>query len=126
MPLVVRAFPLRGTVADLHAFAQALAGPRAVDAQRFYRRYGVERESWHLQFTDHGPWVIAVTELADPTEAAPRFADATEAFHLWFKSQVEALTGVDPNVTPLGPPTKEVFVWQDPERDTRGQAATTA
>ena len=67
MPHVVRAFPLRGSVADLQAFAQALAGLRAVDAGRFYRHYGVERESWHLQFTDHGPWVIAVTELADPT-----------------------------------------------------------
>ena len=44
MPHVVRAFPLRGSVADLQAFAQALAGPRAVDAGRFYRHYGVERE----------------------------------------------------------------------------------
>ncbi|HEY8241831.1 MAG TPA: hypothetical protein VII68_00100 [Casimicrobiaceae bacterium] len=117
---------MRGSVADLQAFAQALAGPRAADAGRFYRRYGVERESWHLQFTDHGPWVIAVTELADPTEAAPRFADATEAFHLWFKSQVEILTGVDPNIAPLGPPTKEVFVWQNHASTTQGQVETPA
>jgi hypothetical protein len=94
--------------------------------RRFYRHYGVERESWHLQFTDHGPWVIAVTELADPTEAAPRYADANEAFHLWFKSQVETLTGVDPNIAPLGPPTKEVFVWQNHASATQGQAATPA
>ena len=126
MPHVVRAFPLRGSVADLQAFAQALAGPRAGDAGRFYRHYGVERESWHLQFTDHGPWVIAVTELADPTEAAPRYADANEAFHLWFKSQVEKLTGVDPNIAPLGPPTKEVFVWQNHASATQGRATTPA
>ena len=124
MPKVIRAFPLRGTVAELHAFASALNGPRAVDAARFYQHYGVEHESWHLQFTDHGPWVIAVTELADPADAAPRFADATQAFHLWFKSQVELLTGVDPNVAPLGPPTKQVFAWSS--RQSVADASTTA
>ena len=111
MPQVVRAFPLRGSIADLNAFARALAGPRSGDAARFYRHYGVERESWHLQHTDHGPWVIAVTELADPVEAAPRYAQAIEAFHLWFKSQVESLTGIDPNIAPLGPATRTVFSW---------------
>ena len=126
MPHVVRAFPLRGSIADLNAFAQALAGPRAADAARFYRSYGVERESWHLQHTDHGAWVIAVTELADPVAAAPRFAEATEGFHLWFKSQVQALTGVDPNIAPLGPLTKEVFVWTDRASAARGQAAAPA
>ncbi len=126
MPHVVRAFPLRAPIADLHAFAQALAGPRAADAARFYRRYGVARETWHLQHTDHGPWLIAVTELADPTEAAPRFAESTEAFHLWFKSQVEALTGVDPNVAPLGPPTRQVFAWSDRSDEVAGQAAAPA
>jgi hypothetical protein len=49
--------------------------------------------------------------LADPSEAAQRYADATEAFHVWFKSQILSLTGVDPNITPLGPPTKELFSW---------------
>ena len=126
MPHVVRAFPLRGSIADLNAFAQALAGPRAADAARFYRRYGVARESWHMQHTDHGPWVIAVTELADPADQAPRFAEATEAFHLWFKSQVEALTGVDPNMTPLGPPTREVFVWQERADASTGTSAAPA
>ena len=126
MPLVVRAFPLRGSLTDLYQFAAELKGRRAGDAARFYRHYGVERESWHLQHTAAGPWVIAVTELADPVEAAPRFADATEAFHLWFKSQVEALTGIDPNIAPLGPPTKEVFAWTNHASTTRAPPAATA
>jgi hypothetical protein len=109
--MVVRALPLRSTVAGLHAFAAALTGARAADADRFYRHYGVEHESWHVQETDNGPWVIAVTTLADPDEAAPRYADATEEFHVWFKKQVLSLTGVDPNKKPLGPPTTEVFSW---------------
>jgi hypothetical protein len=111
MPLVVRAFPLRASIAELEAFAAELAGTRAADAEQFYRHYGVDHESWHVQQTPDGPWVIAVTSLANPTEAAPRYADAREEFHAWFKDRVLALTGVDPNKTPLGPPTTQVFSW---------------
>jgi hypothetical protein len=116
MPRVVRAFPLRSTRSALESFAAELRGRRSAEATRFYQRYGVSSESWHLQDTPNGPWVIAVTELADPAEAAPRYANAGEEFHVWFKSQVLALTGVDPNVTPLGPPTTEVFSWSDSKR----------
>jgi|SRR5690242_9051929 len=113
MPFVVRAFPLRATHDALANFASELKGRRAADASRFYRAYGVRAESWHLQNTPIGPWVIAVTELDDPAEAAPRYAQASEEFHAWFKAEVLSLTGVDPNVTPLGPPTTEVFTWSD-------------
>jgi hypothetical protein len=114
MSLVVRAFPLRRSVSDLEAFASELSGARANDASQFYRHYGVDRESWHVQQTPSGPWVIAVTALANPAEAASRYADATEEFHVWFKSQVLSLTGVDPNKMPLGPPTREIFSWSSP------------
>jgi hypothetical protein len=111
MTLVVRAFPLRGSMSDLAAFSAQLKHARASETSQFYRYYGVEHESWHLQETPTGPWVIAVTTVEDPGEAAPRYADATEAFHVWFKSQILALTGIDPNHKPLGPPTEEIFSW---------------
>ncbi|MEP6942647.1 MAG: hypothetical protein ABI981_06905 [Betaproteobacteria bacterium] len=111
MALVVRAFPLRGSMSDLAAFSAELKGARASEASQFYRHYGVEYESWHLQETANGPWVIAVTTVANPEEAAPRYAEASEAFHVWFKSRVLSLTGIDPNSTPLGPPTEELFSW---------------
>ena len=110
MPLVVRAFPLRGSRSQLEAFATALRGERSAEAAQFYRHYGVTSESWHFQDTPHGPWVIALTEIGDPEEAASRYAQATADFHAWFKTQVLALTGVDPNTTPLGPPIHEVFL----------------
>jgi hypothetical protein len=113
MPRVVRAFPLRSSRSALEAFAAQLNGQRATEATQFYRYYGIRSESWHLQDTPRGPWVIAVTELANPAEAAARYADASAAFHVWFKEQVLSLTGIDPNVTPLGPPTSEIFSWSD-------------
>ena len=42
MTLVVRAFPLRGSMSDLAAFASQLKGARAKEASQFYRHYGVE------------------------------------------------------------------------------------
>ena len=111
MPRVVRAFPLRSSRSELESFAAQLNGARAKEALRFFQHYGVKSESWHLQDTPSGPWVIAVTELDDPAEAAPRFADAIAEFDVWFKGRVLAVTGVDLNTTPLGPPTTEVFAW---------------
>jgi hypothetical protein len=96
MARVVRAFPLLSSRSALESFAAQLKGQRATETAQFYRHYGVSSESWHLQDTPSGPWVIAVTELDNPAEAAPRYADASEEFHVWFKTQVLALTGVDP------------------------------
>jgi hypothetical protein len=115
MPIITRAFPLLRPVEELHAFASALR-QRSADTGQFYRQYGVSHESWHVQDTPNGPWVIGVTVVDDPDEAAPRFANASEEFHAWFKSQILYLSGVDPNTTPLGPPTTQIFEWYDSER----------
>jgi hypothetical protein len=124
MKQVVRAFPIQKPTEDLLAFAADLSGPRSKEATEFYRSYGIVRETWHLQETPSGPWAIAVTELADPDEAAPRYARASEEFHSWFKAQILSLTGVDPNVTSLGPPTTEVFAWENSECPVEQTAGT--
>ena len=116
MPIVVRAFPLIRPVQELHKFASALSGERSAEAAQFYRQYGISHESWHLQETPNGPWIIGVTRVDNPQEAAPRYAKASEEFHLWFKSQVLHLSGVDPTTAPLGPPTTQVFAWSDEKR----------
>src|SRR5206468_6409380 len=113
-PLFVRPFALRSSRSALESFAAQLKGQRASEAAQFYRHYGVSSESWHLQDTPSGPWVIAVTELDNPAEAAPRYADASAEFDVWFKTQVLSLTGIDQNVTPLGPPKREIFSWSNP------------
>ena len=111
MPYLVRAFPLIRPVSELHTFLSALSGARRADTDTFYRQYGVSHESAYVQETPHGNLLIVVTVLEDHQEAAPRYKAASEEFHAWFKGQVLYLTGVDPNVKPLGPPTTEVFSW---------------
>ena len=117
MPVIVRAFPIREPVADLHAFAAALTTQRHADATAFYRQFGVSHESWHLQQTPSGDtWLLSVTVVDNPTEAAPRYAKSTAEFDRWFKDQVRHVSGIDPNLQPMGPPTTQVFAWSDPER----------
>jgi hypothetical protein len=111
MPNVVRAFPLIRPVSELQTFLSELTDTRKADTDKFYRQYGVSHESVHMQETPHGTLLIVVTTIKDQHQSAPLFKEASEEFHTWFKARLLHLTGVDANVTPLGPPTTEVFSW---------------
>jgi hypothetical protein len=95
----------------MRQFAQDVQTTRAAEARDFYQRMGVARESWHLQETVHGAWVIGVTEIPEkPIDAAGRdYAESQHSFDRWFKQQVMLVTGVDPDRTPLGPPAQCIF-----------------
>lgn len=116
MSMIVRAFPVKSSVKDVEAFAAALGSERKAEATAFYRKYGVSHETWHVQETPSGPWVIAVTVVDDPVVSAPQLAVSETAFDAWFKQQVMRITGVDQAEKPLGPPTSQVFVWSDERR----------
>lgn len=112
MQLLVRAFHvLPGREEQMRELAEAVSTTRAAEAADFYRRMGVARESWHLQETPHGAWVIGVTQIPDkPIEVAGRdYAASQHPFDRWFKDQVRFVTGIDPDSEPLGPPTECIF-----------------
>jgi len=112
MALVVRAFPvLAGHESHVRELAKSMATDRAADAAQFFARFGVRHESWHLQQTPHGPWVIVVTEVDAPVETAKEYSASQGEFDLWFKAQVLELSGIDPQTQPLGPPTDQIFAW---------------
>ena len=112
MQLIVRAFPvLADKQPEMQAFVAALRTTRADDAADFYRRIGAARETWHLQSTPAGAWVICVTQMPDRPidEAAREYAGSKHGFDTWFKTQVKLVTGIDPELAPLGPPTTCIF-----------------
>jgi hypothetical protein len=114
--LIVRAFPLRSSVQDLKDFASALSNEKKAETAAFYRRYGIVHESWHLQETPEGRWVIGVTAIDDKEEAAPRYAESSAEFDRWFKNRVMDVSGINPDTQPLGPLTTQVFGWADEGR----------
>lgn len=103
MALVVRAFPVRDRN-GVDTFVREL-GDRETEARAFYNDLGVRREAWFYQRkADGNAFVIGVTDVAEPIEPkAAQYADATDPFSVWFKAHIYALSGVDPDVTPLGP-----------------------
>ncbi|MDC0669135.1 hypothetical protein [Nannocystis radixulma] len=110
MSYAVRAFPLRRPVGELMAFVSALRGHRRAEAEAAYRRYGVLLDTWHIQHTSFGPWVLVVTRVDDSL----RFEDYTassDEFEAWFRSTILALSGGVPDRAPFGPPTTELYSW---------------
>jgi hypothetical protein len=106
--LIVRAFPVRSRAAVEEVVREM--NDRADEAGKFYESFGIKREAWFYQRWDHGDLVIAVTQAEEPVSVnAERYAAAREGFAAWFKQRVADVTGVDPNVAPLGPPTDLVF-----------------
>lgn len=106
--LIVRAFPVRGRSA-VDALVRQM-NERAEEVRRFFESYGIAREAWFFQRAEHGEIVIVVTDAAEPVrDRASDYGAAKDEFATWFKDQVKALTGIDPNAVPLGPPTEQVF-----------------
>jgi hypothetical protein len=117
MAMVVRAFPvLPGKEQAAREFASTLGSTRRQEAIAFFNRYGVSRESWHLQQTPQGTLIIVVTELGvspglQVHVQAQAYASAQHAFDRWFKDNVRELCGINPDEQPLGPPTQTIFEW---------------
>ena len=112
MELVVRAFPvLPGKEDEMRQFAHDLQSTRAGDVAAFYASLGIGHESWHVQAHTEGLWVIVITEFAGQpiAAAAHQYAASQETFVRWFKDRVLSVTGVNPDTTPLGPPTDCIF-----------------
>ncbi len=123
MALVVRAFPvLEGMEESVRDIARTMAAERQAQAAEFFAGLGVRHESWHLQETPAGPWVIVVSDIDEPEERARQYSAAREEFATWFKERTLGLTGIDPYTQPLGPPTESIFHWT--RRDSTQEKAT--
>jgi len=107
--IAARIYPVHSREAVIE-FADELRA-YADKTRAFYEGFGVPREVWFLQQTSEGPIVIGVTALGEP-ERVQEYAETNEPFAAWFKQRVIDVTGVDPNETPLGPPSEQVFEFQ--------------
>src|ERR1700749_518321 len=104
MPMIVRAFPvLPGKDDAALAFAREAGEMRKEQTASFLQSYGVRRESWHLQRTPQGTFIIVVTDVEEPPlEKARAYSAAQGAYERWFKDNVKILSGIDPDTQPLG------------------------
>jgi hypothetical protein len=117
MAYVVRAYPLNKGIGkqDVRDFAHTVE-TRAAETSSFYQSFGVSHESWYLQDTPIGTWVIAVAIIDNPEHAGTEFARSQKPFDKWWKSEVQRLSGINPEETPLGPPVERIFHWDAPSK----------
>ena len=117
MPMIVRAFPvLPGKENEAVDFAREL-GARGAETTSFLERHGIRRETWHLQRTPHGAFVIVITDIQDsPLERAAVYQSSQAGYERWFKDRIRELSGIDPDSQPLGPPTETMFSFDEANR----------
>jgi hypothetical protein len=89
------AFPiLPGKTDAARSFASDVAGSRAAEFKDMHKRGGTTRETWSLQETPAGAFMLVWFE-GDPEKAFGDLATATDSFTVWFRGQVKHVTGVD-------------------------------
>lgn len=71
----------------------------------------VTKESWFLQQTPVGDFLIVYTNAPDPNQVSKNLAESQEPLDVWFKEQVLELTGIDCN-QPMGDAPEQIAAWE--------------
>src|ERR1700730_9733161 len=88
-------FPiLQGKEDEARAFAAETIGARKAAFEEFQARSNITRETWALQETPMGSFMLVWFE-GDVEKAFGDLAADQSEFATWFKAQVKELSGVD-------------------------------
>ncbi|MCU1346657.1 MAG: hypothetical protein JWL70_2923 [Acidimicrobiia bacterium] len=103
-------YPIKpGKEDDARAFAAEVVGARRPDFEAHMERDGITRETWTLQETPMGSFMLVWFD-GDVETAFTWLATDTSDYALWFRAQVLDVTGVD-MATPGGPPPAVLIDW---------------
>ena len=104
-------YPIRpGKEDDARAFAAETFGARRPDFEAHMERDSITRETWTLQETPMGSFMLVWFD-GDVERAFTWLATDTSDFAVWFRAQVLDVTGVDMATPPGGPPPAVLIDW---------------
>jgi len=92
-------------------FAAACMGERRNEFDARAARTGLTRETWALQETPMGSFMLVWFEAPDIEKAFTELATSGDEFDVWFRDQVKDLTGIDLGVPPQSPLPEVLFDW---------------
>lgn len=95
------------------SFAEELAGSRLEEMEAAQRRLATHRELWFHQQTPNGDLAILYFECEDPQAVFAGLATSDGDFEVWFRNQVQQITGVDMAAPMPGPLPTTVLDWKD-------------
>jgi hypothetical protein len=104
-------FPIQaGKEEEARAFAAETVGARLAGFGAHHARVGNTRETFTLQETPMGSFLLVWFE-GDVQKAFVDLATDDSDFMKWFRGRVLDLTGVDLAAPPAGPPPEVLFDW---------------
>jgi hypothetical protein len=105
------AFPiLTGKEDEARAFASETIGARKADFAALQARSNVTRETWAMQETPMGSFMLVWFE-GDVEHAFSDLAADNSEFGTWFRGQVKDVTGVDLGAPPESPLPDVLVDW---------------
>ena len=105
------AFPVLPGKEDAgRAFAAAISGPKKAEFDAMQARSGVTRETWSMQETPAGTFILVWFD-GDVEAAFTDLATAQDDFTVWFRAQIEEITGADMSAADDSPPPELVLDW---------------
>ena len=108
------AFPiLAGKEQAGREFAATCTGERRKGFEAQHARSGLTRETWALQETPMGSFMLVWFEAPDVEKSFTDLATSDDEFTIWFRDRVKDLTGVDLGAPPESP-LPEVLVDSTP------------
>src|ERR1700692_4228406 len=106
------AFPiLPGKEQDGRGFPGACMGERRKGFAAQLARSGITRETWALQETPMGSFMLVWFNAPDIEKVFTDLAADGDEFSIWFRGQVNELTGVDLGAPPESPPPDVLVDW---------------
>ena len=104
-------FPVQaGKEEDARVFAAETVGARRAEFGAHHARAGTTRETWTLQETPMGSFMLVWFE-GDIEKAFTDLATNDSEFIVWFRAQVLDVTGVDLAAPSAGPPPAVLVDW---------------
>ncbi len=105
-------FPIQaGKEEDARAFAVETMGPRRAGFAAHHERAGNVRETWTLQETPMGSFLLVWFE-GDVQKAFADLATNDSDYMTWFRGRVLDVTGFDLSAPPEGPPPAGLVDWR--------------
>jgi hypothetical protein len=106
------AFPvLPGKLEEARAFAKEVMGARRKEFDESQARFGATRETWSLQSTPEGDFVLVWFEAPDIEKGFATLGESTEPFDVWFRERVQEINGVDLAAPPEEAPPEVLVDW---------------
>lgn len=99
---------LPGKTDAAREFAATISGPRRSELDN--AQTTVTKESWFLQETPHGDFMIVYYLSPDPDKVHAALAVSQDPFDVWFRAQILELTGIDISTPPGNLPT-QILAW---------------